>query len=145
MRHMTGTCCNSMTPLKLAMDTACNTPKFAHARICAVLTYRGKVVAIATNNNPRSHPQAARWGRTAHSIYPHAELKAILRAEADGFYKWEKATLWIARAADPMNNKHMVPALARPCEGCWRAIEAYQIGNVVWTIDSKAVGEYTRG
>ena len=133
-----------MNPLKLAMETAANTPKFAHARICAVLTYRGKVVAIATNNNPRSHPLAAKWGRNIHSIFPHAELKVILRAEADGFCRWEKATLWVARAADPLNDKHMVPALARPCEGCWRAIDAYRIGTVVWTIDSLSTGKYAR-
>lgn len=126
--------------LKLTQKLAEDTPKFANARLGAILAVRGKVIAFGTNNSPKTHPLARLFGKNPYATHPHAELNAIMNAERRGFEDWHKATLYIARVV--ILNAEYQLALARPCEGCWRAIDHYGIGNVVWTIDDLNYGVY---
>lgn len=126
--------------LTLAQQLAEDTPKFANARLGAILTVRQHVVALGTNYNPKSHPIAKIFGKNNDAIYPHAELSCILNAVRRDFDDWHKATLWVARVV--MINGVFQTALARPCDGCWRAIEHYGIGKVVWTISPDKTGHF---
>ena len=81
------------------------------------------------------------FGRNRYSIYPHAEINAILNAKRRGFEDWHNATLWIARVI--IKNGQFQYALARPCEGCWRAIEHYGIKTVIWSIGESSNGVYS--
>lgn len=123
----------------MTKQLAISTPKFGNACLGAVLTVRNTIISVGTNNNTKSHPLAKKFGKNRFSIFPHAELVAIINAQKQGFQDWEKATLYVARVVDKNGFKL---ALARPCEGCWRAIEHYQIGEVFWSIDGDRIGHY---
>lgn len=78
-------------------------------------------------NSRKTHPLAKRFGRHEDAICLHAEIDAIrncLRCGDDP----EGGTMYVARVL-----KNGKPALAKPCEGCQRAIVAFGIRDVFWT------------
>lgn len=126
--------------LHLAAKLAKDIPKFGNARLGCVLAVRNRIISFGTNNNPKTHPLAKLFSKNRHAVYPHAELSAIINAQRRNFTDWEKATLYVARVV-VVNNRFEL-ALARPCDGCWGAIESYGISNVEWTIDNNKKGVF---
>lgn len=83
---------------------------------------------ITTGRNSRkTHPLMAKFGRNSKSICLHAEIDAIRNAIRRGLDP-EGATMYVARVT-----RDGKPALAKPCEGCQRAIVAFGIKDVQWT------------
>jgi deoxycytidylate deaminase len=94
--------------------------------MAAILTTRsGK--AYTGFNSRKTHPLAKKFGRNEKAICIHAEIDAIRRCVASGDDP-RGGSLWVARVL-----KDGQRALAKPCEGCQRAILAFEINEVEWT------------
>ena len=118
------------------------TEGFGSARVAAAIAERGKLIALGVNRK-KSHPMALRFSKNNQAIYSHAELDAIVGAlkkvEPDGL---RRATLYVVRTK--IIRGQDVLGEARPCAGCIRAIEAFQIKRVVYTGDDQALHEIKR-
>jgi len=100
----------------------------AGAKVVASLEKKGRTLAIGMNRR-KTHPLAKRFGKNSEAIFLHAEVDAIVKAVAIyGAEGVRGSTLRVARAL-----KDGSPALAKPCEGCQRAIIAFEIEEVEWT------------
>lgn len=106
----------------------------ARARVAACIVYRRKIISYGICQT-KSHPMQSIYCRHPEAIYLHAEICAIKNAISNtrdvDFLK--DSTLYIARAKYP--NKTWCFGLAKPCEGCQRAIAAFGISNVIYTTD----------
>jgi tRNA(Arg) A34 adenosine deaminase TadA len=120
--------------LERLRDEAELTPKSGAARISAAVALGRKIISTKTNRM-KTHPLQAKYGKNSDSIYLHAEIGAIAAAlrviDPDDL---EKCTLYIARRKNTEDNHHVfVDGLAKPCKGCMRAIEEFNIGRIVYT------------
>ncbi len=84
----------------------------------------------------------ARFGKNEESIYLHAEVAAIRNAlrevSVDDLQKME---IYICRVKKPKPfSKKYVWGLAKPCEGCQRAIAEFGLKRVVYTTNE--TGKY---
>jgi deoxycytidylate deaminase len=119
---------------KLATDIA--NPVGGNARLAACIVYRNDIVSFGINEM-KSHPFQAKYGKNKDSVYLHAETSAIKNAlryiSTDDL---EKSTLYICRVkySDQKKNQ-LVFGLSKPCSGCFRCINAFNIRNVVYSLD----------
>lgn len=112
-------------------------PKVANARIAAMLTIGNVVISFGTNKR-KSHPLQSLYGRNQDSIYLHAEIDAIKNSLRHVHISdLTKSTLYVTRVKyeDTRKEKH-VWGLAKPCEGCMRAICNFGIRSVYYSCDS---------
>lgn len=104
-------------------------------RLAAAIVFRNKVISIGANEY-KTHPLMAQYTRNPDNNYLHAEVSAIAKAlnilELEDF---KRATLYVMRV-----NKAGEWALSKPCEGCSKAITAFQIGRVIY---STVPGQYS--
>ena len=123
---------------------AANAEACGKARVVAGVVRCGRVYAIG-HNQRKSHPlQAASQAQlNPERIYLHAEIDALL------LWHWLRdprgVKLFVARAA--MVEGRWVGALAKPCEGCMKFVQAIaprlgvRVREIVWT---KGGGQYGR-
>lgn len=89
-------------------------------------------------NSYKTHPLQAKFGSNSKSIHCHAELDAIIQAvralaqQSGSSYRdvtnlkgW---SMYVARVTGDGK-----PALAKPCAGCQRALQAFNISHTEWT------------
>jgi deoxycytidylate deaminase len=113
--------------LKVATDV---TPVGA-AKVAAAVLYKGRVVAIGVCRY-KSHPYQKQFGRDHHSIYLHAEVDVLIKAKRRLTpSELSKSTLLVARVKSIKGE--YVAGLAKPCEGCQRAIRELGVKNVIYT------------
>lgn len=79
-------------------------------------------------NQRKTHPFQARWGRTEHHVYLHAEIDALRHAVTSGCQPGTFKAIYVSRIG-----KHGESRLARPCEGCMAALAAFQVNNIYWS------------
>lgn len=108
---------------------AIDLPKVAGVRIISALV-EGRVILGMGWNQYRSHPLQAQFSSNPDSIYLHAEIDSIAKAlrRCREFHHFGRSTLYVVRVGAKGEMR-----LARPCEGCWRAIHKYEIGRIVWS------------
>jgi tRNA(Arg) A34 adenosine deaminase TadA len=103
----------------------------SNARIAAAIVYRGEIISIGVNSL-KSDPLQARFSKNEHAIFLHAEIAAIKKAlKRLSSVEMKKAELYIVRRKKL--NGEACNGLAKPCQGCQRAIETYEIGKVIYT------------
>lgn len=111
---------------------------FARAKIAAALVYQNEIIAIGTNKN-KTHPLQNRYAKHKEAIYLHAEIDAI--ANALRRYDAEtvaRSKLYIYRCKWTSDKKPvLVQGMAKPCEGCMRAIVAFDIKQVCYTLEDE--------
>jgi tRNA(Arg) A34 adenosine deaminase TadA len=113
--------------LQRTLEHARTVPPVAGARVAAMLLV-GKVWHIGFNSL-KTHPLMAKFGKNDKAICLHAEVNSIARA-----LRWntperlEGSTMYIARAKADGS-----AGMAKPCEGCQRAIVTFGINSVHWT------------
>lgn len=111
-------------------------PRVAHKfRLVAAVVDGGTIMALGSNSWKTS-PFQKKWGRNEKAIYFHAEtaaLKDFLRRYSVDDLK--DLDLYVVRVK--LIDNSFVPALAKPCSGCTRAIEAFGLRNVYYTTDEK--------
>lgn len=106
------------------------------SRFAAVLS-DGKQTFTAWNSY-KTHPLQAKFGSNEQSIHQHCELAVIIKAirclsKQAGSHYSDITDLGGFRMAVARVLKDGTPALARPCIGCQRALEAFSIKDVEWT------------
>lgn len=112
--------------LTIATRIALNNPIQKLPRMGAVLVSK-RGIYHGGQNSYKTHPLAKKFGRNDKSICLHAEVDAILSCLRNGDTP-EGGKLYVSRV-----RKDGTPALAKPCEGCERAIVAFGIKEVEWT------------
>ena len=126
--------------LELLMKLARLHSGCAGAKVVASIEKNGRTISVGYNRR-KTHPLAKKFGKNSEAIFLHAEVDAIVKAiqiyGADGL---RGSTLRVARVL-----KDGSAALARPCEGCQRAIVAFEIGEVEWTKKTTAKTAATGG
>lgn len=87
---------------------------------------RGTLIASATNSYTKTHPLMLYFGKQVgitYKVFLHAELAALLKCGAVAPH-----TLVVSR-----QTKDGVPALAKPCAICERAIAAWGVKRVEYS------------
>jgi deoxycytidylate deaminase len=85
----------------------------------------------------KTHPLQAKFSSNEHALYLHAEIDAIRQALTFFRYhapsKLSQASLHVLRIRQTKPKGSYEECLAKPCEGCMRAIRHYGITNVTWS------------
>lgn len=115
---------------------ASDMPKAGRARLAACIVHKGQVAAFGFNSM-KSHPFQARFGRNSDSIFLHSETDAIKNAlKVLDQRELERSTLYVCRVKKTgPRSRTTILGLARPCEGCARAIATFGIRRTVWSMD----------
>lgn len=108
--------------------------EFPRARMCAALVKNNRIMSIGINRR-KTDPLQAKYGKNGDSIFLHAEISCIKNALREyDVIDLEGSTLYVCRVKRPSERSNKwVWGLARPCEGCSRAIAEFGIKNVVYT------------
>lgn len=111
----------------------------SNASLAAMIIHKGyQPISIGTNKD-KTHPFQARFGKNQHSIFIHAETDAICRAlKSIDQSDLKKCTLYVCRT-----KKNGEWGVAKPCEGCWNAINEFEIGRVVWSLNGEGNFEHS--
>jgi deoxycytidylate deaminase len=98
------------------------------SRHAAAIVYKGQILSFGLNSM-KTHPIMWKFGRNKEAIYLHAEIDAIVRCiNKYGTVVLPKSTLYVVRI-----NKAGKIVHSKPCSGCQRAIESFNIQKVEWS------------
>ncbi len=114
-----------------------NAETINRARLAACLVYKNDIISVGVNML-KSHPFQARFGRNDDSIYLHAETNCIKNAlKVTDLNTIEKSKMYIHRVKynGSHNKRKFVSGMAKPCEGCARAISTFNIKSVMFSCD----------
>ena len=105
------------------------------ARIAAAVVRKGKVISFGYNHK-KSHPFQAQFRKNKDAVFFHAEVHAIKNAlksiDVDDLSKCE---LYIVRAKRNKTNRKWITGLSKPCSGCQKCIDLFEIKNVYYSIE----------
>lgn len=119
--------------IKLLERVAEDVSPIRTARIAAAIVYRGEIISVGVNSY-KSDPLQAKYSKNEHAIYLHAEIASIKKAlKRINKHELKKCDMYIVRRK--IHNGAMCNGLAKPCQGCQRAIDTYGIQNVFYTLD----------
>ncbi len=119
------------------------------SRMAAAIVYKNNIISIG-HNSRRTHPFQAKYGKNPLAICMHAEINAIKNAlnhlEVTDF---KKTTIMIYRVKkqNGLRKAAWVDGMAKPCEGCARAIMEFGIKKIVYSTeanDSYVIAENTK-
>jgi deoxycytidylate deaminase len=121
---------------KIASDIEC--PVGGNARLAACIVYRNDIVSFGVNMM-KSHPFQAKYGKNPDSVFLHAETCAIKNAlKYISEDELRKSTMYICRVKFyDAERKNLVFGLSRPCAGCFRCINTFNIRKVVYSLDNE--------
>ena len=106
-------------------------------KIVAAVYLRNKPIAYGYCHL-KSHTFQARYGRNDESIFWHAETYAIHNSlKRIDKSVLTKCTLYIARSKDRGEF-----GMAKPCCGCLKCIEDYNLKSVIYTLDDPTNSKY---
>lgn len=109
-------------------------PKISGARIIAALVYKDKIIALGRNQH-KTHPLAKKFNRSETKIHLHAEINVIVNS-LNSYNRQEiKSSYLLVCRVRRVGHKWSY-GLAAPCEGCWRAINAFKIPLTYYTCNS---------
>lgn len=101
-------------------------------KMAAGVVYKKTLIATGVNSL-KSHPLMWKYGKNEEAIYLHAEIDAIKNAlrviDQD---KLAKCDLYVVRVRNSTKKSHCY-GLAKPCEGCQRAIETFGLARVFYS------------
>lgn len=100
-------------------------------KLAAGVVYKNRLVAVGVNSY-KSHPLMTKFGKNPEAIYLHAEVDAIKNAlRVLSLQELEKSDILVVRVKK--DGHDYKTCLAKPCEGCARAIEAFNLRNLYYT------------
>ena len=121
---------------KIATDIV--NPVGGNARLAACIVYKNDVVSFGVNQM-KSHPFQARYGKNTDSVFLHAETAAIKNAlKCISVKELEKSTLYICRVKH--HGQLLGFGMSKPCTGCFRCINTFNIPKVIYTLDNGSYG-----
>lgn len=111
----------------------------ASARIAAAVVSGNRVISYGVNSRKTS-PLQKKFGKNDQAICIHAEISAIKNAlNRNGTNDLSNSILYVARAKK--EGKAFIQGIAKPCEGCMRAIAAFNLRKVFYTEDNTGYTE----
>ena len=121
-------------------EIAKNIDPAASARLAAYIVYKNTIIAIGINKN-KTHPLQKQFGKNSKAIYIHAEIDAINNTLRNFDKKiLEKSVLYICRVKRSGIGSPFQVGLAKPCEGCMRAIFSYGLKKAYYSISDNEYG-----
>lgn len=110
------------------------------ARLAAAIVHKRDIVSIGINKR-KSHPFQKKYGKNQDAIFLHAEILAIHNAlKRISPEELSKSSLYVCRMRYTDQTKRgMEYGLACPCDGCKKAIAAFEIKNVFYTQDVRGI------
>jgi deoxycytidylate deaminase len=105
------------------------------SKLAAAVVFKNNIISLG-NNSRRTHPFQAKYGKNPLAICLHAEINAIKNAlnhlDPSDF---KKSTIMIYRVkkSDATKKAEWVDGLAKPCEGCMRAIVDFDFKKIVYS------------
>lgn len=103
-------------------------------KLAAGVVYRKHLIATGVNSY-KSHPMMLQYGKNSDSIFLHAEIDAIKNAlRVVTQEQLAKCDLYVVRVKKNKRGQY-VYGLAKPCEGCSRAIATFGLKEVYYTED----------
>lgn len=116
---------------KLAIEV----PKTHKVKMVSAIVYRNNTLAVCTNKS-KTDPFAVRFQGNSHKLYLHAETSAIKTAlSLLSLEQLADCTLYICRVKQTPSLK-WVWGMAKPCQGCQRAIATFNIRKVYFTTNN---------
>lgn len=111
--------------------------EYPSARLAAAIVKNNKIISVGINRK-KTDPLQARFSKNKEAIFLHAEIHAIKNALRElTVDELKNSTLYICRVKRPLSSsKNFVWGLAKPCEGCSRAIAEFEIKNVVYSTNN---------
>lgn len=99
-------------------------PKF---QMSAIIVRRNTILGVGCNKM-KSHPFQAKYRKNIDAIFLHAEVNAIKNALRDhSIDDLVGSTMYVLRKTSKGYG------LAKPCDGCMRAIVEFGIGEVIYS------------
>jgi deoxycytidylate deaminase len=101
------------------------------SRHSAAIVWRDKILAIG-HNKLKSHPIMQKFNDNPEMIFLHAEMDAIVKTiNRYGSEILSECSIYVMRVG-----KRNQICNSKPCEGCQKAIDAFGIKDVFWSVDS---------
>lgn len=121
---------------KIAADI--QNPVRPNARMASCIVYKNDVIAFGINEM-KSHPFQAKFGKNSEAVFLHAETSAIKNAlKYVSVELLEKCTLYVCRIKHyDFNKNKLVFGTAKPCCGCLRCINTFNLKKVVYSLDDQ--------
>lgn len=108
-------------------------------KIAAGVVYKKHLVATGVNSY-KTHPMMLEFGKNKVSLFLHAEVDAIKNAlRLISVDQLSKSELYIVRVKKIDGKKGWYSGLAKPCKGCQRAIETFNLKAVHYTTDENSI------
>ena len=109
------------------------------ARIAAAVVRRGKVISYGYNHK-KSHPFQTRFCKNRHAVFFHAEVHAIKNAlKSVDVEDLSKCELYIVRAKRNSTNRKWITGMSKPCSGCQKCIDLFDIKSVYYSKEGELV------
>ena len=109
------------------------------ARIAAAVVRRGKVISYGYNHK-KSHPFQTRFCKNRHAVFFHAEVHAIKNAlKSVDVEDLSKCELYIVRAKRNSTNRKWITGMSKPCSGCQKCIDLFDLKSVYYSIEGEIV------
>lgn len=122
--------------MNVLRDVATETDHDLRTKLAAALVYKNDIISIGVNQL-KSHPFQKKFSKSEHAIFMHAEISAIVKALKN--YSVDiisKSTLYVARVKYmDGHNSIFVDGMAKPCEGCLKAIANLGIKQVCYSTE----------
>ena len=106
-------------------------------KLAAGIVYRNHLIATGINSY-KTHPLMLQFGKNADALFIHAEIDAIKNAlRLITQDQLARCDMYVVRVKRPdTSTKKWVHGLAKPCEGCQRAIVSFGLKNIYYTTDN---------
>jgi deoxycytidylate deaminase len=122
------------TMFKLAVDGE----QVANAKIVSLITMGRKVIAFGSNRD-KTHPMQFKYGKNCNAIYLHAEIDVIVNAlRRLSVDELQKCSLYVLRVKRSSRSGPFIAGKSMPCDGCTRAINAFNLKNVFYTEENSS-------
>lgn len=124
--------------INILSKIAADVPAVKSARLAACVVLNNNIVSFGINKL-KSHPFQAKYGTNEDAVFIHAETSAIKNAlKYISITDIARCTLYIARVkyVDATKRK-LIFGTAKPCPGCFRCINSFDINRVYYTLDSQ--------
>jgi deoxycytidylate deaminase len=109
------------------------------ARIAAAVVRRGRIISYGYNHM-KSHPFQAKFCKNRHSVFFHAEVHAIKNALTSvDVEDISKCELYIVRAKRDKANRKWITGMSKPCSGCQKCIDLFDLKSVYYSIEGEIV------
>lgn len=112
-------------------------------KLAAGVVYRKQLIATGINSY-KTHPIMYQWGKNKDAIHLHAEIDAIKNAlRLITQEQLAKCDLYVVRVKyKDLRKKNWTYGIAKPCDGCKRAIESFNLRNIYYTTDEEELEHF---